>query len=140
MSEKAGKELAIVSEMLDLRNRQLAEVTRADDFIVSDHLVSLMLAQVSENKHLNAVFDDLFDPEGSEIYLKPATNYVKMGEAMTFHTVVEAAKRRNETAIGFRLKRDAHDQSKAYGVAVNPSKRANVTFTEGDKVIVLAEN
>jgi ion channel POLLUX/CASTOR len=140
MSEKSGKEFAIVSEMLDLRNRQLAEVTRADDFIVSDHLVSLMLAQVSENKHLNAVFDDLFDPEGSEIYLKPATNYVKMGEAMNFHTVVEAAKRKNETAIGFRLKRDAHDQGKAYGVAVNPSKRAEVTFTEGDKVIVLAES
>ena len=140
MSEKSGHEFAIVSEMLDLRNRQLAEVTRADDFIVSDHLVSLMLAQVSENKHLNAVFDDLFDPEGSEIYLKPASNYVKTGEAMNFHTVVEAAKRRNETAIGYRLKRDAHDQAKAYGVAVNPSKQAAVTFSEGDRVIVLAES
>jgi voltage-gated potassium channel Kch len=140
ISEKTGRDLAIVSEMLDLRNRQLAEVTRADDFIVSDHLVSLMLAQVSENKHLNAVFADLFDPAGSEIYLKPATNYVKMGEAMSFSTVVEAAKRRNETAIGYRLKRDARDKAKAYGVAVNPSKKANVTFTEGDRVIVLAEN
>ncbi len=140
MSEKTGKEFAIVSEMLDLRNRQLAEVTRADDFIVSDHLVSLMLAQVSENKHLNAVFADLFDPEGSEIYLKPATDYVKMGESFNFHTIVEAAKRKNETAIGYRLKKDAHDQSKAYGVAVNPSKQATVTFVDGDKVIVLAEN
>ena len=32
---------SITSEMLDLRNRTLAEVTRADDFIVSDRLVSL---------------------------------------------------------------------------------------------------
>jgi hypothetical protein len=63
-----------------------------------------------------------------------------MGEAMNFHTVVEAAKRRNETAIGYRLKRDAHDQAKAYGVAVNPSKQASVTFSEGDRVIVLAES
>ena len=38
--------------MLDVRNRELAEVTQADDFIVSDKLVSLMLAQVSENKDL----------------------------------------------------------------------------------------
>lgn len=140
ISEKLGKELAIVSEMLDLRNRQLAEVTRADDFIVSDHLVSLMLAQVSENKHLNAVFEDLFDPEGSEIYLKPATNYVKTGVDMTFHTVVEAARRRNETAIGYRLKRDARDQAKAYGVVVNPSKTRKVSFSDGDKIIVLAES
>ena len=41
-----------VSEMLDVRNRELAEVTSADDFIVSDKLVSLMLSQVSENREL----------------------------------------------------------------------------------------
>src|SRR5262249_33875920 len=32
----AGRRFSIVSEMLDVRNRDLAEVTRADDFIVSD--------------------------------------------------------------------------------------------------------
>ena len=62
--------------MLDDRNRELAEVTEADDFIVSDKLLSLMLSQISENKHLKAVFADLFDPEGSEIYVKPAVDYV----------------------------------------------------------------
>jgi hypothetical protein len=30
--------------MLDICNRNLAEVTHADDFIVSDRLVSLLLA------------------------------------------------------------------------------------------------
>ena len=44
--------------MRDINNRSLAEVTQADDFIVSDKLVSLMLAQVSENKKL---MDDIFD-------------------------------------------------------------------------------
>ena len=55
--------------MLDHRNRELAEVTQADDFIVSDRLISLMLSQLSENEELNAVFDELFNPEGSEVYL-----------------------------------------------------------------------
>ena len=32
IAEKAGHRLAIVSEMLDLRNRMLAEVAKADDF------------------------------------------------------------------------------------------------------------
>jgi len=40
---------SIVSEMLDIRNRELAEVTQVDDFIVSEHLISLMMAQLSEN-------------------------------------------------------------------------------------------
>ena len=42
--------------MTDVRNRELAEVTRTDDFVVSNKLVSLMLAQASENEHLAAIF------------------------------------------------------------------------------------
>ncbi len=75
MARKRGHRYSIVSEMLDVRNRELAEVARADDFIVSDELVSLMLSQVAENRDLNA-FADLFDPDGSELYLKPAADYV----------------------------------------------------------------
>ncbi len=74
----------MVSEMIDIRNRNLADVTRADDFIVSDKLISLMLAQISENKQLNAVFTDIFDPEGSEIYLKPANAYIETGKTGQF--------------------------------------------------------
>ena len=46
---KRGESFTIVSEMLDIRNRELAEVTRADDFIVSDKLVSLIMTQIAEN-------------------------------------------------------------------------------------------
>jgi ion channel POLLUX/CASTOR len=140
ISERASKELAVVSEMLDGRNRELAEVTRADDYIVSEQLVSLMLCQLSENKYLSPVFADLFDAEGSEIYLKPVENYVKVGTPVNFYTVVEAGRRRNEIAIGYRLRLYAHDTSKAYGVVLNPVKSNLVTFVDGDKVIVVAES
>ena len=52
MEERGGLDFSIVSEMLDLRNRALAEVTNADDFIVSARLVSLLMAQVAENAAL----------------------------------------------------------------------------------------
>ncbi len=136
---RAGHRFSIVSEMLDIRNRNLAEVTHADDFIVSDRLVSLILAQVSEDKALNAIFADLFDPEGVEIYLKPATDYIRSEEAVSFYTVVEAARRRGEVAIGYRLVRFANDKAHGYGVVVNPKKSEPVTFAEDDRVIVLAE-
>lgn len=140
IGDRSGNIFSIVSEMLDIRNRALAEVARPDDFIVSEKLVSLMLSQVSENKELNAVFTDLFDPEGSEIYLKPVGNYVTAGEPVNFYTVVEAARRRGEVAMGYRLKADAKDASKAYGVVVNPNKSEKVAFSEADRIIVLAEN
>jgi hypothetical protein len=139
ISERHGHPFSIVSEMLDIRNRNLAEVTRADDFIVSDKLISLMLAQVSENKALNAVFADIFDPEGSEIYLMPADSYVQLGRPLNFYTVVESARRRGQIAIGYRLQAQAGESALAHGVVVNPDKSAQVTFGEKDKVIVLAE-
>lgn len=133
-----GHDFSIVSEMLDLRNRALAEVTRADDFIVSDRMTSLLLSQVAENRHLKAVFDDLFDPEGSEVYLRAASDYVQAGQPTTFATVVEAARRRGEVAIGYRRRAFIEDAARAYGVVINPAKSAPLTFEAGDRVIVLA--
>jgi ion channel POLLUX/CASTOR len=140
MAQKDETPFSIVSEMLDLRNRELAEATQVDDFIVSEHLVSLMMSQLSENSALLDVFTDIFDPEGSEIYLKPSGNYVSTGEPVNFYTVVEAARRRGETAIGYRITSEANDAGKSYGVHTNPKKSEMVTFAPEDKVIVIAEN
>ena len=140
MAEKDETPFSIVSEMLDLRNRELAEATQVDDFIVSEHLVSLMMSQLSENGELFDVFTDVFDPEGAEIYLKPISDYVSLGEAVNFYTVVEAARRRGETALGYRLEKEAGEAGKSYGVHTNPKKSEAVVFTSDDKVIVIAEN
>jgi hypothetical protein len=85
------------------------------------------------------VLKDLLDPTGSEIYLKPATDYLREGESASFYTVVEAARRRGEVAIGYRLQASARDRSRGYGVVVNPEKSSPVTFGPGDRVIVLTE-
>ena len=57
---------------------------------------------------------------------------------MTVATVVEAARRLEEVAIGYRIRSEANDATRAYGVHVNPRKSATVTFDAADKVIVLA--
>lgn len=139
IAERSGKEISIVSEMLDLQNRTLAEVTHADDFIVSEKLVSLIMTQVSENKSLNAVFTDIFDPDGSEIYLKPAGQYVQLGVPVNFYTVIESAVRRGEVAMGYRIKSAAGSAEKSYGVVLNPDKVEDVTFSADDRIVVLAE-
>lgn len=132
---KRGETYSIVSEMLDVRNRQLAEVAQPDDFIVSDRLVSLLLAQISENAALSAVYADLFDPEGAEIYLKPAEDYVVTGKPVRFATVVESARRRGEVAIGYLSAKGPAKER----VHVNPKKGSPATFGDGDKIIVIAE-
>ncbi|OFX60387.1 MAG: potassium transporter TrkA, partial [Bacteroidetes bacterium GWA2_30_7] len=131
---------SIVSEMLDIKNRELAEVTKADDFIVSDKLTSLMISQLSENKNLKQVFESLFSSEGSEIYLKPASNYVKVGEKVNFYTILESASLQNEVAFGYRIESKSNNANEQYGVTINPNKSKEIIFAEEDKIIVLAED
>ncbi len=140
ISERTGAHLAVVSEMRDVRNRQISEVTKADDFIVSERLVSLMMTQVAENKHLNAVLADLFDPEGAEIYIKPVNFFVKPGVEVTYATVVESARRQGQIAIGYRIAAKGRDPQAAYGVTVNPDKAERLTFAIDDKIIVVSED
>ena len=141
LSERLGEHISVVSEMIDIRNRELAEVTRADDFVVSNRLVSLMLAQASENEYLSAIFDDLLDEDGSEIYMRPVGDYVDLDLPVSFYTIAEAARRRGETAIGFRRRRpDDADGRNMGGVVVNPSKSERLTYEPEDRVIVLAED
>jgi hypothetical protein len=103
-------------------------------------LTSLMLAQLSENRELGIVFRNLFTAEGSELYLKPASDYVALGEAVTFYTVAEAAARRSEVALGYRIVAHAEDAAREYGVVINPRKGEAITFAARDKIVVLAEN
>jgi ion channel POLLUX/CASTOR len=139
LADAAGVRLSIVSEMMDLRNRALAQIARADDFIVSDKLVSLMMSQLSENKNLDRVFRVLFSSEGSEIYIRPMTDYIRLGSTVDFYTVLEAAAQRGETAIGYRLMKHADNKERGYGVNVNPKKSDRHSFAENDMIVVLAE-
>lgn len=136
LAERHSNPYSIVSEMYDPRNRELAEVARADDFIVGDKLVSQLLAQLAESPQLQ--LEELFDADGSEVYVKPAGDYVRLGEAIDFYTVMESASRRGEVAIGYRIL--SEQQSRHYGMHINPKKSDRITFSAQDKIVVFAHS
>ncbi|WP_040167924.1 CASTOR/POLLUX-related putative ion channel [Microbacterium gorillae] len=140
IARRAGRDLNIVSEMLDDANRELAEVTEADDFIVTDKLVALALAQISEDALVADVYDVLFSSTDCEIYLHPAQEYVELGAEVEMTGIIEAARRHGETAIGYRQAASARDRASAYGVHLNPAKSSRVVFAPGDQIIVLGEH
>ncbi|UQX03699.1 NAD-binding lipoprotein [Streptomyces sp. RerS4] len=138
IGQAADRPFALTTEMSDDGNRLLAPAREGADFIVSGRLISLLMTQISESRHLAAVFAELFDAEGNELHLKPVADYVRTGVEVTFATVVESARRRRECAVGYRLRAEA-GVGPAHGVRVNPDKRQPVRFGDGDWVIVLAE-
>jgi voltage-gated potassium channel Kch len=140
LRRKSGKEFSIVSEMQDIRNKELADVARADDLIVSDKLISLMTAQICENRHLKEVFGDIFNAGGDEIYMHPSGDYVRPGSTVDFYAIVEAARRMGQVALGYRIMSEDENATEDYGIVLNPPKKQQVTLSANDKVVVLAES
>jgi ion channel POLLUX/CASTOR len=134
VASSSARRPRIVTELLDARDVDLARATGADDFVVSDELSSLMLAQLAERADLEDVFADLFDVEGSAIALQPVTWYVTSGPVQ-FRCVVAAARARGETAIGYRIE---HGPGGLPTVVLNPHKGDPVTLGSGDQVVVIA--
>jgi voltage-gated potassium channel Kch len=140
MREADDRDISIVSEIVDVRNRTLATVTNVNDFVVSNKLVGLMLAQSSENEHLEAIFRDLLDDGGSEISMRPAENYVTLGQDTTYQEAVQAALARGEVAIGHHImNQTGADGVGQSGIIINPIKSTAVRYNAGDRIIVLAE-
>lgn len=120
----------MVAELLDQRHTSLATASGADDFIVSDELTSLMLAQLSERHELSQVFDDLFDRSGCTIELRTSQQYGAQ-LATAFADVVATASTLGQSAIGYR--RVATGE-----IVVNPAKSAALTLGREDEILVLA--
>ena len=125
----AGHRPRMVAEMLDRANVAIAQTTGVEDFIVSDELSSLMIAQLSERLELHKVFDELFDSAGSFISLHPAPMYAPAGP-VSYAEIVAAALDRGETALGWRI--DATGE-----VVVNPPKSGAIQLGELDQVLIL---
>ncbi|MFJ8584673.1 NAD-binding lipoprotein [Streptomyces sp. NPDC093595] len=141
MERASGREIPVVTEMTDDRNRVLAPVSPGADFIVSGKLIGLLMSQISQNHHLAALFEELFSPEGNGIHLRPAAHYVRPGCEATFATVVESARRRGECAIGFRSPPGPGATAAGDpGVRINPCKATPRRWSGHDEIIVIARD
>ena len=137
----ASRNPRIISEIRNPKTKELAAVADVTDFVVSDELVSGLLAQVSENRDLSGLWDDLCSAEGSEIYLKAGDKYIQHDEQVTFADLMGRARARGEIAIGYAQKALERDPSKAYGIVLNPrNKTEKFPFTTDDRLIVIAED
>lgn len=134
-------EQKVCSEILDPKNRELAATTEIRDVVISNVVVSQVLAQVTYEPRIRAVLEDLFSSEGSEVYIKDLSLYVPLGQPTTFEKLVLAARARGETAMGIQIYED--DAAKRYGFSLNPAGSARTAAfvpKPKDRLIVLAED
>jgi hypothetical protein len=129
----------VCSEILDPKNRELAATTEIHDIVISNETVSMVLAQVTNEPRIGPILEDLFESEGSEIYLKDISLYVRPGEPTTFEHLIMAAMSRNELVLGLQATNE--DAAQRYGIVLNPKNRQQPwTPKAGDRLIVMAED
>ena len=126
----------LVAEILDSRKAELARVAGTDDLVVSDNLAALLIAQVSENPALAAIFADLFDADGASVNVRPIQNYAPLGKEIEFAQLVGIGRSYGESVIGYRVHADAKSGS-ANAIKLNPTKTRVFTPATGDGVIVI---
>ena len=129
----------VCSEILNPKNRELAATTEIHDIVISNEMVSMVIAQVTHEPRVRPVLEDLFRSEGSEIYLKDLTMYAPAGQPVTFEYLILAAKARGEVAMGYQIYTE--DSTRRYGLVLNPKDRAAVIAPKpGDQLVVMAED
>ena len=135
ISKKNKKTFTITSEMRKSNNQRLASQVRVEDFVIGSNIINLLMTQIAENRELTALFEDILDEDGSELYMKPASLYVKTGVPVNFYTVTESAGMRGEIAVGYKKVIDGETE-----IITNPLKSEEVVYEEGDSIILIAED
>ncbi len=131
----------VCSEILDPKNRELAATTDIKDVVISNEMVSMVLAQITYEPRIRPILEDLFQSDGSEIYIKDLSLYCPLGQPITFEHLVIAAKARGEVALGIQV----YEESAAnkYGLRLNPNaqlRRTPFVPKPKDRLVVLAED
>lgn len=139
---QAVEHVKIISEILDPSHRKLIEVAQINDFIVSSNLISKVMAQISEQKELSELYEQLFTEAGPEYHVKPLSNYVsELPGSYSFFELALQCQKREEVLVGFKKKAFELVSDENYGITVNPlDKTVMIEFAADDELVVLAED
>ncbi len=89
----------LVTELRSLASAMHVAGTQ-DDFVVSAEILGLLMAQLAINPGLEAaLYKDVLDPGGNDVFIRPRSHYGLRGP-LTFAQVMRSARLRGEVAIG----------------------------------------
>lgn len=132
LAERSAEAPRTVAEIRNPATKELITAARVGDFVVSDELVSQLLAHVSRTPELASVWSDLCSAEGYEIYMKPLGLYAADDESLSFMDLQARARARSELVLGWSLEGE---------VELNPKDKFAPRRTTGaSRAIVLADH
>ena len=129
----------VVTEVLDSQAVELAEVAMPDDFIVSQRLVSLLIAQLAETPDLKAVLHDILDSQGCQVMILSAIELGIQG-SFDFRELVMLTRELGFVLLGWRLPDEQATGGLPGGIRMNPAKSERVVLRPQDSLIGLVRH
>lgn len=129
----------IVTELLSNKNDDILFERDNDDFVISDKIDSLLLAQYQHNPHIKKIYEEILDEQGSEIYLKEASKYIELGNEYNCYELTAKCYENGDIFIGYKLCNKQIETRLKNGIEINPPKETKIIFSKFDKLIVISE-
>lgn len=131
----------IITQVLNSDNQEIITQTDVDDFIISNKLITMILAQLSEEPLIMKFYEDIFSEDGSEIYVKSITLYCdQFPIKTTFGNLIGLADQRDEICLGIRKGSQSKNANENFGVTLNLDKNQLIELDENDFLVVLSED
>mmetsp|Transcript_28414 Transcript_28414/g.60182 ORF Transcript_28414/g.60182 Transcript_28414/m.60182 type:complete len:1000 (+) Transcript_28414:244-3243(+) len=130
-----------ISEILDSRTKSLLSVVNCKGYIMSNQIISSVIAQVSEEKDINIVLHEILTADGSETYIRSVSRYVDLENEseLSFWDIALRARQLQEVAIGF--KPENLDFKQAAHLIINPPDKSIVRkWAPGDMIMTFSED
>ncbi|WP_199248566.1 hypothetical protein [[Phormidium] sp. ETS-05] len=132
----------LVAEIIDSEATELAIKAGVKDFLLTNQLVSKIIAQVSQEPDVISIYRELFSEEGCEVYMKPLWVYFppeKIGQ-LTFADCVLAAQNRDEVCLGVKKNSILTPSASNFGIELLPGLDKVLTLSPNDALITIAED
>jgi len=123
--QRGQEHKVLVAEIRDPRTQELMEFTKCTDSIVGNEIIAMILAQISEDRDIGYVMEDLFSEEGMEMHVKDVRIFAAPREELNWWEMVDRCMQRIMLPLGWIRKNGSHH---------SPWK------ADGDLIIVISEN
>ena len=131
--EAAAADFTLLGEILDSETKDLVAAAGVSDYIMSNRLISKVIAMVAEDVAVGPLFELLFSEEGDELYVRDCRYYAAPGEKLAFWEMQARARAQGDVAIGYKRKHG--------GVALNPANKGEKLLWEvGSSLIIIGDH
>ena len=125
-------DFTLLGEILDVETKDLVAAAGVSDYIMSNRLMSKVMAMVAEEPSIGPLFEQLFAEEGDEIYVRDVRCYCAPQEELSFWQIGARARTRGDVAIGYKRR--------GCELELNPpNKTMPIRWEVGDYIVVIGD-